>query len=243
MAGGDGSFQLAKWLESDEELLSLSLVPEALYRADRVMPGERELGSRLADERPLRVDCFRTYIMLIWLPFSSALTLCLFLSLSPLTFFVFICSTFALGPAPLSPKLDAIRVTHWVYSRIDPSLLLVSFWFFYFVSSSSLRRKKERRKKKKKRIARRYICEAPGFIGSCCLSPCVSISQGSAISRLPYGRRGGGAARSISRWIMILFCVCSSSSPPSSLPPHQCYVYRVWPLFSFPFTQHTPRVF
>ena len=34
------------------------------------------------------------------------------LSLSPLTFFVFICSTFALGPAPLSPKLDAIRVTH-----------------------------------------------------------------------------------------------------------------------------------
>ena len=239
MAGGDGSFQLAKWLESDEELLSLSLVPEALYRADRVMPGERELGSRLADERPLRVDCFRTYIMLIWLPFSSALTLCLSLSPLWLSSFLFVLLL------PLARLLSLRNLTQLESHTecIQESTRLFSLFLFdSFISFPALLCE-ERKKKKKKRIARRYICEAPGFIGSCCLSPCVSISQGSAISRLPYGRRGGGAARSISRWIMILFCVCSSSSPPSSLPPHQCYVYRVWPLFSFPFTQHTPRVF
>ena len=144
MAGGDGSFQLAKWLESDEELLSLSLSCSrgivSSGQGDAGRTGAREsIGRREA--APCRLFPYVYYAYLI------TFLLCpnpLPLSLSPLTFFVFICSTFALGPAPLSPKLDAIRVTHWVYSRIDPSLLLVSFWFFYFVSSSSLRRKKEK---------------------------------------------------------------------------------------------------
>ena len=203
------------WKATKSFSLSLSLVPEALYRADRVMPGERELGSRLADERPLRVDCFRTYIMLIWLPFSSALTLCLFLSPLWLSSFLFVLLL------PLARLLSLRNLTQLESHTecIQESTRLFSLFLFdSFISFPALLCE-ERKKKKKKRIARRYICEAPGFIGSCCLSPCVSISQGSAISRLPYGRRGGGAARSISRWIMILFCVCSSSSPPSSLPP------------------------
>ena len=208
-------------------------------QGDAGRTGAREsIGRREA--APCRLFPYVYYAYLItFLLCPNPLPLSLSLPFDFLRFYLFY---FCPWPGSLPSLRNLTQLESHTECIQESTRLFSLFLFDSFISFPALLCE-ERKKKKKKRIARRYICEAPGFIGSCCLSPCVSISQGSAISRLPYGRRGGGAARSISRWIMILFCVCSSSSPPSSLPPHQCYVYRVWPLFSFPFTQHTPRVF